>query len=218
MLNLVQQQHYEQTHKQDVFQRLQVEESELIECLLQGQSARRSKTKNDTNAGGGNAFFNDTNRALRDKLSHRGYEALKQKNIELTVNNDLKIALYLRAGCDQTGLQDGHPSSKTDLGIYTQKYLNLSQDNDPHSYDMFGQDLNSGIIPLDFELWVILHYFDPHKKVVRAELVKPVSCDSLGFLTGFDRDSRLILDLTQDDFIEKSPEFNDPIDFDEIEI
>lgn len=126
----------------------------------------------------------------------------------------MKVAIYLRSGCDQTGLIDGQPSSKRPLSKHTQRSLNLYQDSNPYNLNLFDQVPNQGVIPLDYELWVILHYYDPYKKSVRAELVKPISCNSQGFLTGFDRDSRLILDLTQKDFVEKSPEFNDPIDFD----
>ena len=51
-----------------------------------------------------------------------------------------------------------------------------------------------------------------------AELVRPLSYNKKGFVTGFDLDSRIIIDIESEEVTDTEVDFNDEIDFDIEEI
>lgn len=192
--------------KEEKLQSLNLQEEILRTALLRGLSSRRSMTKNNPLTSGGQYFYSETIRALRELLKDKGFVGESIRNIELTINRDLGVAIYLCTGCKQTGLKNGTPQSKTDKGDFTLNLFNLNQIESPN-YDMF-QDLipkkqiNNAI---KCEIWFLLHYFNKDNNTLMAELTKPISFNSKGYVTGFDSKNRFIIDI----------DMNKPIDIDD---
>ncbi|MBP2699507.1 hypothetical protein [Photobacterium lucens] len=194
------------SQKEEQLQSLNMPEETLRTALLRGLSSRRSMTKNNPKTGGGQYFYNETVRALRELLKDKGFVGESIRNIELTINQDLGVAIYLCSGCNQTGLKNGTPQSKTSKGDFTLDLFNLNQIESPN-YDMFEE-----LIPkkqannaINCEIWFLLHYFNKDNNSLMAELTKPISFNSKGYVTGFDRENRIIIDL----------DINKPIDIDD---
>ncbi|BBC40494.1 hypothetical protein PDPE_1-01334 [Photobacterium damselae subsp. piscicida] len=201
------------TQKEVLLKSLKLTESTLIEALTRGLSARRSMTSNNPATSGGQYFYSETTRALRELLSPQGYKRESIRNVELTVNEELGVAIYLCGGCDQTGLENGRPQSSYDKGDFTLELFGLHQHETPNL------DLFPDLLPtrrtqnsLKCEIWFLVHHIDKVDNSIRAELSRPVSFNSKGYVTGFDLENRIIIDMDKLVTFDSKVDFNDEID------
>ncbi len=187
----------------------------IKEALLRGLSARKRMTENNPLTSGGQYFYGDTIRALRELLKPYGYVRESIRNVELTINQEQGIAIYLCSACDQTGNSAGFPQSVTDKGDFTLDLLNLKFE-ESLNYDLFPETLpeSNPNNKLNSEVWFLLHYFDKNNNKISAELVRPVSYNKRGYVTGFDLENRIIIDMDNEDIVDSQVDFNDEIDFD----
>jgi hypothetical protein len=189
------------------------------EALRRGLSARKRMTKNNPATSGGQYFYSEVTRALRELLKPFGYEALSLRNVELTINKDKAISIYLCGGCDQTGNKFGVPQSSTDKGDFTLDLFSLKYDDLPN-LDLFPELLPQATPKnkLKSNIWFLLHHYDKNENRVKAELAKPVSYNKNGYITGFDLENRIFINTDFDDNLDVSIDFNDEIDFEIEEI
>lgn len=191
----------------------------IKEALRRGLSARKRMTVNNPVTSGGQYFYSEVTRALRELLKPFGYERVSLRNVELTINKTEGVAIYLCGGCDQTGNEFGTPQSSTDKGEYTLDLLALKYDDLPN-LDLF-PELLPQVSPqnkLNSNVWFLLHNYDKNANKIKAELVKPISYNKKGYVTGFDLSSRIILDVDHTDISEITVDFNDKIDIEIEEI
>ncbi|MFT6920086.1 MAG: hypothetical protein ACJA2G_002734 [Cognaticolwellia sp.] len=193
-------------------------ESKLVhvhEALRRGLSARNRMTSNNPATSGGQYFYSEVVRALRELLMPFGYKKESIRNVELTINDSQGLAIYLCSGCDQTGNLAGVPQSITDKGDFTLDLFQLKYDDAPN-LDLFPELLPQARPnnKLNCDIWFLIHHFDKANNTVSAELARPVSYNKNGYVTGFDPDSRIIIDINNDDVIETESDFNNEIDFD----
>ncbi|MCL1056802.1 hypothetical protein L2729_02200 [Shewanella gelidimarina] len=189
------------------------------EALLRGLSARKRMTENNPVTSGGQYFYGDVVRALRELLKSSGYEKESTRNVELTINKNKAIAIYLCSGCEQTGNPLGVPQSSTDKGDFTLELFGLNYDNAPN-LDLFPEllPLSNPKNKLNCDIWFLLHNFDKSNNMLKAELTRPISYDKKGYVTGFDLENRIIIDMERDEIISIKPDFNEDIDFEIDEI
>ncbi|MET3816245.1 MULTISPECIES: hypothetical protein [Pantoea] len=210
---------------------LNLNQSELVQILERGLSARYSTTLNHPLTSRGQYFYGEAVSAFREVLAPKGFERLSLRNVELTISND--IALYLCRGCSQTGLAHGYPESRMKKGDFTCDLMGLILNNAPGQGEL---SLNENQLKLDFklsdidaisllpnkigrDLWFLLYDFyelDEFNRVgIRAELSRPVSYNNNNVVNSFS--TRLILDVNQlDPLLPKgeSPQFTPDIDLD----
>ncbi|MHA7231481.1 hypothetical protein ACVT98_22765 [Vibrio campbellii] len=189
------------------------------EALLRGLSVRRRITENNPLTSGGQLFYSEVVRALREELKPLGYERESLRNVELTINKEMGIAIYLCSGCDQTGNPAGVPQSSSEKGDFTLDLFALHYDDAPN-LNLFPELLpqSNPKNKLNCDVWFLLHFFDKNNNKVMAELVRPLSYNKKGFVTGFDLDSRIIIDIESEEVTDTEVDFNDEIDFDIEEI
>ncbi|HFQ5336108.1 TPA: hypothetical protein ACGVBC_002281 [Vibrio vulnificus] len=187
----------------------------ITEAIHRGLSARKSMTANNPATSGGQYFYSEVVRALRELLKPVGYERESIRNVELTINKTEGIAIYLCGGCDQTGNLAGVPQSSRDKGDFTLDLFSLKYDDAPN-LDLFPELLPQAKPQnkLNCEVWFLLHFFDKNNNNVKAELVKALSYNKKGYVTGFDLENRIIIDIDNNDIVDTEPDFNDEIDFD----
>lgn len=193
-------------------------ESHLVhikEALQRGLSARKRMTENNPVTSGGQYFYSEVVRALRELLKPYGYERESIRNVELTINKNEGIALYLCSGCDQTGNSSGIPQSSTDKGDFTLDLFSLKYDDAPN-LDLFPELLpqSDPKNKLNCDAWFLLHFFDKNNNKIKAELVRPISYNKKGYVTGFDLDNRIIIDIDSEEINDTEIDFNEEIDFD----
>ncbi|WP_414931878.1 hypothetical protein [Vibrio europaeus] len=187
----------------------------IKEALQRGLSARKRMTENNPVTSGGQYFYSEVVRALRELLKPYGYEKESLRNVELTINRSEGIAIYLCSGCDQTGNASGVPQSSTDKGDFTLDLFALKYDDAPN-LDLFPELLpqSEPTNKLNCDVWFLLHFFDKNNNKIRAELARPISYNKKGYVTGFDLDNRIIIDIDSEEIIDTEIDFNDEIDFD----
>ncbi|WP_237666732.1 MULTISPECIES: hypothetical protein [Vibrio] len=191
----------------------------IKEALQRGLSARKRMTENNPATSGGQYFYGDTIRALRELLKPYGYVRESIRNVELTINKDEGIAIYLCSACDQTGNLAGFPQSITDKGDFTLDLLALKFE-ESLNYDLFPETLpeSNQRNKLNCDVWFLLHHFDKNNNKLTAELARPVSYNKRGYVTGFDLENRIIIDMNNEELVDSQVDFNDEIDFDIEEI
>jgi hypothetical protein len=189
--------------------------SQIKEALQRGLSARRRMTENNPVTSGGQYFYGDTIRALRELLKPYGYVRESIRNVELTINKDEGVAIYLCSACEQTGNSAGFPQSITDKGDFTLDLLNLKFE-ESLNYDLFPETLpeSNSANKLNSDVWFLLHHFDKNNNKITAELARPVSYNKKGYVTGFDLENRIIIDMDNEEIVDSQVDFNDEIDFD----
>lgn len=187
----------------------------IKEALQRGLSARRRMTENNPVTSGGQYFYGDVTRALRELLKPFGYERESIRNVELTINKDEGIAIYLCSACDQTGKAAGVPQSITDKGDFTLDLFALKFE-ESLNYDLFPETLPkpNPKNKLNCDVWFLLHHFDKTNNKIAAELARPVSYNKKGYVTGFDLENRIIIDMDNEEIVDSEVDFNDEIDFD----
>jgi hypothetical protein len=191
----------------------------LREALQRGISARKRMTENNPVTSGGQYFYSEVVRGLRELLKPLGYEKKSTRNVELTINKNKGIAIYLCSGCEQTGNPSGVPQSNTDKGDFTLELFGLNYDN-AHNLDLFPELLpqSNPKNKLNCDIWFFLHYFDKSNNKLKAELARPISYDNKGYVTRFDLENRIFIDMDYDENINIEPDFNDKIDFEVEEV
>ncbi|EJG0325088.1 hypothetical protein CGI99_20195 [Vibrio parahaemolyticus] len=187
----------------------------IREALQRGLSARKRMTENNPVTSGGQYFYGDTIRALRELLKPHGYVRESIRNVELTINKEEKIAIYLCSACEQTGNPAGFPQSITDKGDFTLDLLALKFEENLN-YDLFPETLPESNTKnkLNCDVWFLLHNFDKNNNKLTAELARPVSYNKRGYVTGFDLENRIIIDMDNEEIVDSQVDFNDEIDFD----
>ena len=196
--------HFQPTHQKNeeeqLLDNLFLSKTILRDVLLKSVSARRQHTANNPKTSAGQQAYSSSVRALREETKLNGYEAYSERNIELTINNELKIALYVCTGCKQTGLVDGSPQSKTKKGRYTLELFNINNNNiGSDNYDLFQEYFpkTKSNNPLNCEIWFLLHHYNKGDNKVYAELSQPTYVDQQGFVKGFK--NRVIIDINDID-------------------
>jgi len=201
--------------KQSSLEALNLTESILKEALFRGLSARRTMTENNPLTSKGQYFYSEAVRALRELLATNGYEKISVRNVELCINKEIGVAIYLCGGCSQTGLANGYPQSIYSKGDFLLDLFGLHRHESPN-LDLFHELLptinNQNNLKCD--IWFLLHHIDKNDNSIRAELCKAKSHDNRGFVTGFDLDNRIIIDMTTQLVIPKEPDFSPEVDFD----
>ncbi|MCY9843797.1 hypothetical protein [Vibrio caribbeanicus] len=187
----------------------------ITEAIQRGLSVRRMMTENNPVTSSGQYFYGEVVRALRELLKPVGYEKASIRNVELTINKTEGIAIYLCSGCEQTGNLSGAPQSIRQRGDFTLELLSLKYDDSPN-IDLFPELLPEAKPQnkLNCEVWFLLHFFDKTNNSVKAELARAISYDKKGFVTGFDRKNRIIINIDSDEIVDIAPDFTDVIDFD----
>ncbi len=164
----------------------------LINSIAQGQAARNSATSNHPATAGGTMAFFEVVRALRDHLLPAGWKIENVRNLSMTVNPETNMAIVVSGGSKETGLIEGHPTTRNSKGEQTKSYLANNQ------RDLFG-DLEETDESMDFRViegvgqtWLLLYFCDFSKREVRAELSLPTDIDSFGRVGAWQE--RIILD------------------------
>jgi hypothetical protein len=187
----------------------------IKEVMQRALSARKRITENNPLTSGGLYFYSEGVRALRDLLKVYGFERLSLRNVELTVNFEKGIAIYLCSGCEQTGSQAGFPQSRTPKGDFTLEYFDLKFEQSPN-YDLFPEAFVNERLKnrSEFDVWFLLHKYNKSDDTITAELLRPKSYSRNGYVTGFYLESRIPIEMNNEEIVDSNANFNQEIDFD----
>jgi len=192
-------------------QQLGLSHEHLKYAVAQGQSARNTSTPNHpTNAGGTMAFL-EAVKGLRDSLLPEGWVIQNVRNLSMTVNPETNLAIVVSGGSNDTGLQEGYPTTRNPKGHQTKHYLSVNQK------DLF-QD---NVVPVNDveddstnQTWLLLYCFDAKAQEIRSELSLPTSIDSLGRVCGWNERILLKSIPLDGELIDIEPDFSPEIDID----
>lgn len=165
-----------------------ISEDDLREAIKEAQAERDRATLHHPLGAGGTFAYHEAVRALRDRLTPKGWCVENLSNYALTINKELGIAIAVASGDKNTGIEDSIPGTKTPKGGMTKLVLQRNQ----LSFSFFD---DSGTFPADessstpYKNWLLLYY--SCRDEVRVELSLPLYMDHNGYICKWD--SRYIL-------------------------
>lgn len=181
-------------HEKDTFklflQDKGIDEQDLISAIRKAIASYNEKTTNYPAGYRGYAITAEAIAGLREILKPKGFIKHSPNNIELTVNEDTKFAIYVTRGDEQTGQITGYPSSLRNKGDKTLSYLGLTT-SETNQFDMFQDEFPSrDSSRCQYDVWFLMLYVLKEENTgitIRAEFSKPIYCSQKGFVNGFSK-------------------------------
>jgi len=201
---------------QDVSTRLTqlgLDDSLLQESVRQAHLFRARITPNHPRIYPGLVMWGEIVAALRNVLRPRGWYRPEVGNYELTVNDDLNLAIAVASGDEATGTPYGNPSNRSPKGKNTVEAVEANRQLDMFS-DLLPELSQADDSDTNQQTWVLLHFTDAGKQEIRLELSRPSAIGDDGKIS--DWSERIILGSIptgDDDVSVESPQGPD-IDFD----
>lgn len=188
---------------------------DLIEAIKRGYAARNNATKNDPPGTAGINAYSAIVREIGDSLLPKGWERVINHNLVLTINAETKTAIAVSSGNYNVGIEDAIPRTKNPKG---KQYQNITSDN----RDIFDVEkkIQKNIFP-DFQILILLYFYDYKKGEMRLELSSPIDMDINGYVNGWHKRiifSPILFDLEPDpkrkqpdSFSDNSQDFDIPV-------
>lgn len=104
-----------------------ISEDDLREAIKEAQAERDRATLHHPLGAGGTFAYHEAVRALRDRLTPKGWCVENLSNYALTINKELGIAIAVASGDKNTGIEDSIPGTKTPKGGMTKLVLQRNQ-------------------------------------------------------------------------------------------
>jgi len=158
----------------DQLQELGLEIEWLTEVGLKALAAYNQTTVHDALTAPGTYAFFEAVRSLRDILCPKGWEIVRQHNLELTKHPDHNTLIIISSGTKDTGKEYGHPMTKNPKGKQTKKVVayNAKQIRLP------GMEYNFDVKEEgQATVWMLLYYIDMARAEMRLELSLPIKMD-----------------------------------------
>lgn len=178
---------------QDVITRLQqlgLDEISLQGAVQQAHLYRVRITANHPRIYPGLVMWGEIVAALRNLLRPRDWYRPEAGNYELTVNDELNLAIAVASGDEATGNQFGSPSNRSPKGRNTVEAVEANR-----QLDMFAELLpemsEAEEDTSNQQTWVLLHFTDVAKREIRLELSRPSAISKDGKISAWSE--RIIL-------------------------
>jgi hypothetical protein len=146
----------------------------LKQAVNLGLLARLECTENDPSSFPGICSWAASVRSLREQLIPRGWERLNDRNLPLTVNRSLGIAITASSGDDCTGIEGLFPRTRNPKGVTTQQkvksnaeQLGLFTDTTDTPEELIAEVKK-------WNTWLLLSYRDVANRKIRCELSCPI--------------------------------------------
>ncbi len=137
-------------------------------------TAYSQTTPNDAAGASGQYAYLAAVRSIRDILKRKGWEPLREANVELITNAELKVNILVSSADKFTGMENREPSNKNPKGSQTR---NIVSKNPKQPY-LF-PDMNV-VAQLKLEptpTWFLFYHVDVKNDEMRMELSLPNSYD-----------------------------------------
>lgn len=152
-------------------------------AVSEGQASRNTATSHHPANAGGTFAFLEVVRSLRDQLTPQGWKKKNVKNLSLTVNEDLNLAIAVSGGSQETGQADGYPTTRNTKGETTKQYLEKNNQLDLFPIQKFSHEEEENDTCL--KTWLLLYYYDKGKNEVRSEISLPTETTVNGKVGGW---------------------------------
>ncbi len=147
---------------------------EVAEKIL---TAFNQVTPNDAVCAAGFYSYLTGVRALRDVVCPKGWERLRENNLEITRNPENGVALLVSSGDINTGNKNKTPKTKNPKGEGTKKIVSQNSDG-CHLWPEFDEKHTKEVSVGQY--WYFLYCVDLNKKQMRTEISLPVGKDFFG--------------------------------------
>lgn len=159
--------HFDQLHE------LGLKNEWLEEVGLKALAAHNQTTTHDALTASGTYAFLETVRALRDILCPKGWEIVRQHNLELTKHPEKNIFIIVSSGTKDTGKEHGHPMTRNPKGRQTKKVVAYNA----KLLRLPGMEYNFDVKEEQNIIWMLLYCIDTEKTEMRLEISLPTKMD-----------------------------------------